>query len=54
MNHAPGSQSAAPIIEAAGLSLTLRGQAVLSDIDFAVQPGETVALIGESGCGKTV
>jgi phospholipid/cholesterol/gamma-HCH transport system ATP-binding protein len=28
--------------------------AVLRDISFAVQPGETLALIGESGCGKSV
>ena len=30
-----------------------RGEAVLEDIDFAVQPGEVVALVGPSGGGKT-
>ncbi len=26
---------------------------VISELSFAVQPGETVVLLGESGCGKT-
>jgi len=26
---------------------------VLTDVDFHVQPGETVALVGRTGCGKT-
>lgn len=29
------------------------GQNVLSNISFSVKPGETVALIGATGCGKT-
>ena len=29
-------------------------QSVLRDISFAVRPGEMLAIIGESGCGKTV
>ena len=27
---------------------------VVSDLNFAVEPGETVGIVGESGCGKTV
>ena len=27
---------------------------VLRDLSFGVQPGETVALVGESGCGKSM
>ena len=30
------------------------GQRVLSDIDLAFDRGQTVVVIGESGCGKTV
>lgn len=29
-------------------------QRVLQDLNLTVQPGETLAVIGESGCGKTV
>jgi peptide/nickel transport system permease protein len=27
---------------------------ILDDVSFAIRPGETVGLVGESGCGKTV
>ena len=26
----------------------------VEDVSFSVQPGQTVALVGESGCGKSV
>lgn len=29
------------------------GKPVLTDVSFALQPGETIALVGENGCGKT-
>jgi ATP-binding cassette, subfamily B, bacterial MsbA len=35
------------------LQFTPHGQAALSDIHLTVQPGETVALVGTSGAGKT-
>ncbi|MFK7758313.1 MAG: ABC transporter ATP-binding protein [Phycisphaerales bacterium] len=31
----------------------VRGQMVLHDIDLEIQPGETIALVGASGAGKT-
>ena len=30
-----------------------RGQALLSGVNFTLQPGSSLAVIGESGCGKT-
>jgi branched-chain amino acid transport system ATP-binding protein len=42
-----------PIIEAKGLHTYYGGSHVLHGVDFAVQPGETVALLGRNGMGKT-
>src|SRR3954468_21100502 len=36
------------------VSMQFNGQRVLHAIDLGVQRGQTVAVIGESGCGKTV
>ena len=44
----------APVLEMTGLTMRFRQQVVLRDISLAVARGETVAVIGESGCGKTV
>ncbi|QEF96998.1 putative ABC transporter ATP-binding protein [Stieleria maiorica] len=42
------------LIEVRNLDVTFHGQTVLKDINVAIEAGETVAVIGESGCGKTV
>jgi phospholipid/cholesterol/gamma-HCH transport system ATP-binding protein len=54
MMTAQPSASAEPFIELCRASMAFGPQAVLRDIDFQVRRGETVAVIGESGCGKTV
>jgi phospholipid/cholesterol/gamma-HCH transport system ATP-binding protein len=43
-----------PFLEVAGLSVQFGSQPVLRNIDLSINRGETVAIIGESGCGKTV
>jgi phospholipid/cholesterol/gamma-HCH transport system ATP-binding protein len=42
------------LIRLEDVSVAFGPQAVLRDVSLAVRPGETVALIGESGCGKSV
>lgn len=43
-----------PLLALDGVSVRFGPQAVLRGASLAVRPGETVALIGESGCGKSV
>lgn len=43
-----------PVLEARDLGVRIGGRAVLEGISLKVRKGETVAIIGESGCGKTV
>jgi phospholipid/cholesterol/gamma-HCH transport system ATP-binding protein len=42
------------LIELRKVSMRFRYQAVLRDINLTIHRGETVGIIGESGCGKTV
>ncbi|NIP86264.1 MAG: ATP-binding cassette domain-containing protein [Planctomycetales bacterium] len=43
-----------PLIDIEGLCVRFGSHQVLRDIDLRVPRGETLAVIGESGCGKTV
>ena len=43
-----------PLIRLRGVSVQFGHQRVLSNVSLDVFPNETVALIGESGCGKSV
>jgi phospholipid/cholesterol/gamma-HCH transport system ATP-binding protein len=43
-----------PVVELLDLTMRFRQQAVLRDINIRIKRGETVCVIGESGCGKTV
>jgi phospholipid/cholesterol/gamma-HCH transport system ATP-binding protein len=42
------------LIEVRAVSMRFRYQQVLREIDLTIHRGETVCIIGESGCGKTV
>ncbi|NOY40618.1 MAG: ATP-binding cassette domain-containing protein [Planctomycetes bacterium] len=46
--------SAAPVIAIENLNVRFGQQHVLRDISLSVPQGQTLAIIGESGCGKTV
>ncbi len=43
-----------PILETRKMSLQFGRQVILQDISVKINRGETVAIIGESGCGKTM
>lgn len=43
-----------PLLEVEGLNVNFGSHSVLRDINMRVRRGETIAIIGESGCGKTV
>ena len=45
--------SAVPLLELHGISKTFSGVCVLHAVDFSVQPGEVMALVGENGAGKS-
>jgi phospholipid/cholesterol/gamma-HCH transport system ATP-binding protein len=49
----PGAPTG-PIVELLGLSMRFRQQTVLRDLTIRIKKGETLCVIGESGCGKTV
>lgn len=49
-----GEESGQSIIELRGISRSFGSQEVLRNISLDVRAGETVCLIGESGCGKSV
>jgi peptide/nickel transport system permease protein len=54
----PAGAAAGPgpgaILSVRGLSVSFGGLRVVRDVSFDVQPGQTLGIIGESGCGKTV
>ena len=50
-------ETVAPILEVRNLSIGFPRHGtvdVVDNISFSVRPGETVALVGESGCGKSI
>ena len=50
----PETTNHTPLIDIQGLTIRFGAQTVLRNINLSVPCGETLAVIGESGCGKTV
>lgn len=53
----PFRSDAAPLLEVRNLSIGFPRHGdvdVVDDVSFTVRPGETMALVGESGCGKSI
>ena len=48
------STTDSPLVQVTNLHVTFGRQKVLRDISLTVPRGQTVAIVGESGCGKTV
>ena len=46
--------AAVPLIELRAMTLQFAKQTILSNINLTIPRGQTVAVIGESGCGKTM
>lgn len=54
MNPSREEQNVVPIIEVEQMTVRFGTQPVLRNLSLTVRRGETLAVIGESGCGKTV
>ncbi|WP_428641546.1 ABC transporter ATP-binding protein [Roseibium sp.] len=51
-----GQPGAKPVLEVQNLALRFRGTPanIVDGVSFAVYPGDTLCIVGESGCGKSV
>jgi phospholipid/cholesterol/gamma-HCH transport system ATP-binding protein len=54
MSQPPTASDQPPLLHLEGVTMDFAGHRVLKDIGLMVPRGQTLAVIGESGCGKTV
>ncbi|MCS4536373.1 dipeptide/oligopeptide/nickel ABC transporter permease/ATP-binding protein [Corynebacterium sp. HS2168-gen11] len=54
----PEQEAAAPLLDVRNLSIKFPGAhgdvAIVDNVSFSVRPSETMGLVGESGCGKSI
>ncbi|MCW5937632.1 MAG: ABC transporter ATP-binding protein [Fimbriimonadaceae bacterium] len=43
-----------PLLEVSGLTVEIRGTRILHGVSFSLEPGKTLGVVGESGCGKSM
>jgi phospholipid/cholesterol/gamma-HCH transport system ATP-binding protein len=53
-HHLPPARLVPPLLTLEGVWVTFGGQRVLHEITLGVPRGQTLVVLGESGCGKTV
>src|SRR5262245_14997626 len=49
-----GDAMTTPLLQLDHVAMTFGGQRVLNDITLTIPRGQTLVILGESGCGKTV
>jgi phospholipid/cholesterol/gamma-HCH transport system ATP-binding protein len=54
MEQSQPAPESPPLLGLEGVSVEFAGQQVLRDLTLSIPRGQTLAVIGESGCGKTV
>jgi oligopeptide transport system ATP-binding protein len=50
----PPQNDTVPLLQVEGLSVAFGKASVLDGVSFSIDRGETVAMVGESGCGKSL
>ena len=53
LRHPSGSEGPGPLLDIRSPNVQFAGHAAVKSLDLRIDQGETLALVGESGCGKS-